>query len=158
MDPDQLVKPKQNKFNRFKSSSKIFLLTVPRRYFFWGSFVFFVSCVSHAFASVHCCLVVTCLERADLLAFLVMSIVFFVTFQCGILGQVWYFIVLFPDLCCLSYFIMVKVNTEKSMDKINVNSTFWIYCFTCEPILRDISPSSKAEVVSTCGGIPGNED
>ena len=27
----------------------------------------FVSCVSHAFASVHCCLVVTCLERADLL-------------------------------------------------------------------------------------------
>ena len=30
--------------------------------------MFFVSCVSHAFASVHCCLVVTCLERADLLA------------------------------------------------------------------------------------------
>ena len=28
----------------------------------------FVSCVSHAFASVHCCLVVTCLEKADLLA------------------------------------------------------------------------------------------
>ena len=28
----------------------------------------FVSCVFHAFASVHCCLVVTCLERADLLA------------------------------------------------------------------------------------------
>ena len=28
----------------------------------------FVSCVSHAFASVHCCLVVTCWERADLLA------------------------------------------------------------------------------------------
>ena len=29
---------------------------------------FFVSCVSHAFAFVHCCLVVTCWERADLLA------------------------------------------------------------------------------------------
>ena len=28
----------------------------------------FVSCVSHAFASVHCCLVVTYLARADLLA------------------------------------------------------------------------------------------
>ena len=27
-----------------------------------------VSCVSHAFASVQCCLVVTCWERADLLA------------------------------------------------------------------------------------------
>ena len=25
-------------------------------------------CVGHAFASVHCCLVVTCCERADLLA------------------------------------------------------------------------------------------
>ena len=29
---------------------------------------FFVSCVSHAFGSVHCCLMVTCWERADLLA------------------------------------------------------------------------------------------
>ena len=27
-----------------------------------------VSCVFHAFASVHCCLVVTCWERADFLA------------------------------------------------------------------------------------------
>ena len=30
--------------------------------------MFFVSCASHAFASVHCCRVVTCWERADLLA------------------------------------------------------------------------------------------
>ena len=44
------------------------LLTVPRRHFFCGSFVLFMSCVFHAFASVHCCLVVTCCERADLLA------------------------------------------------------------------------------------------
>ena len=44
------------------------LLTVPRRYFFCRSFVLFMSCVCHAFASVHCCLVVTCLERADILA------------------------------------------------------------------------------------------
>ena len=28
----------------------------------------------------------------------------FVTFPCGILGQVWYSIVLIPDLCRLSYF------------------------------------------------------
>ena len=28
----------------------------------------------------------------------------FVTFPCGILGQVWYLIVSFPDLCRLSYF------------------------------------------------------
>ena len=50
------------------NSSKIFLLTVPRRYFFCGPFVLSMSCVCHAFASVHCCLVVTCWERADLLA------------------------------------------------------------------------------------------
>ena len=29
----------------------------------------------------------------------------FVTFPCGILGQVWYLIVSFPYLCRLSYFI-----------------------------------------------------
>ena len=28
----------------------------------------------------------------------------FVTFPCGILGQVWYLIVLIPDLCHLSYY------------------------------------------------------
>ena len=52
----------------FLPSSKIFLLTVPRQYFFCGSFVLFMSCVCNAFTSVHCCLVVTCWERADLLA------------------------------------------------------------------------------------------
>ena len=31
-----------------------------RWYFFCGSFVLFMSCVYHAFVSVHCCLVVTC--------------------------------------------------------------------------------------------------
>ena len=51
----------------FNPSSKIFLLYVPMRCFFCGSFVLFMSCVRHTFASVHCCLVVTCLERADLL-------------------------------------------------------------------------------------------
>ena len=29
----------------------------------------------------------------------------FVTFPCGILGQVWYLIVLIPHLCHLSYFL-----------------------------------------------------
>ena len=55
-------------WNWFKPSGKIFLLTFPRRYFFCGSFVLFVSCVSHAFTSVHCCLVVTCCQRGDPLA------------------------------------------------------------------------------------------
>ena len=63
-----------------------------------------VSCVSHAFASIHCCLVVTCWERADLLALVGDVYCIFVTFPCGILGQVWYLIVSFPDLCRLSNF------------------------------------------------------
>ena len=65
--------------------------------------MFFVPCVSHAFASVHCCLVITCWERTDLLA-LVDFYCIFVTFQSGILGQVWYLIVSIPDLCLISYF------------------------------------------------------
>ena len=66
--------------------------------------MFFVSqCVSHAFASVHCCLLVTCWERADLLALAGIANCIFVTFPCGILGQVWYLIASFPDICHLSY-------------------------------------------------------
>ena len=63
-----------------------------------------MSCVSHAFASIHWCLVVTCWERADLLALVGDDYYIFVTYPCGILGQVWYLIVSFPDLCLLSYF------------------------------------------------------
>ena len=37
------------------------------------------------------------------LSFVMFSCVF-VSFPCGILGQLWYFIVLIPDLCHLSYF------------------------------------------------------
>ena len=49
-------------------------LSPPVKYFYWpqyffcGSFVLFMSCVCHAFMSVHCCLVVTWREMADLLA------------------------------------------------------------------------------------------
>ena len=63
-----------------------------------------VYCDCYAFASVHCCLVVTCLERADLLALVCDVYCGFVTFSCGIPGQVWHLIVSIPDLCNLSYF------------------------------------------------------
>ena len=54
----------------------------------------------HVLSSVHCSLVVTCWERADLLDLLyVMFYCVFVTFSCGVLGQVWRLIVLIPDLC-----------------------------------------------------------
>ena len=48
------------------------------------------------------CLFIAALERADLMA-LVVIFNCFVTFPCGILGQMWYLIVLIPDLCHLSY-------------------------------------------------------
>ena len=53
--------------------------------------------------SVYICLVITCWERADLLA-LVCGIQLWVChFPIGILGQVWYLIVSIPDLCtCLT--------------------------------------------------------
>ena len=68
-----------------------------------------VSCVSHAFASVHCCLVVTCLERADLLALVGNVYCILANFPYGILGQVWYLIVSFPDLCRLSCFLYIHI-------------------------------------------------
>ena len=47
----------------------------------------FVSYISHAFVSVHYCLVVTCWEKADLLALVGDVYCIFVIFPCGILGM-----------------------------------------------------------------------
>ena len=60
---------------------------------------------------VHCSLVVTSWESADLLALLayVMSYCVFVTFSCDVLGQVWCLIVLIPDL---SYFVQSRCQTK----------------------------------------------
>ena len=44
--------------NRFNPYSKIFLLTVPRRYYFCGSFMLFLLCVCYAFVRV--CLELPC--------------------------------------------------------------------------------------------------
>ena len=52
-----------------------------------------MSSVCHAFTSVHCCLVVTCKEKADLLALVCDVNCDFVTFSFGILEQVRYLIV-----------------------------------------------------------------
>ena len=65
----------------------------------------FMSCVFHAFASVHCCLMVTGKGLTSWLLFVMFNCAF-VTFPSGILCQVWYLIVSIPDLCCLSYFVV----------------------------------------------------
>ena len=55
-------------------------------------------------ASVYMCLVVTCWERADLLAVVCGVLPYVCHFPIGILGQVWYLIVSIPDLNTLTYF------------------------------------------------------
>ena len=77
--------------------------------------------VCHAFLSVHCSLVVTCWERADLLALLYVMFCFvFVTFPCGILGKVWYLIVSIPDLCLLTYFDQNFMKLDHIVEHHNV--------------------------------------
>ena len=61
--------------------------------------------VCPVFMSVHCCLVVTCKERADLFALLYLIFYcVFVTFPIGVLGQVWCLIVLIPDPPLVGFF------------------------------------------------------
>ena len=94
--------------NRFKPSSKIFLLTVQRRCFFCGSFMLFLSCfVMLSCTSVCWCLVVTCWERADLLTLVCDVKLWRCHFPIGILGQVWCLIVSIPDLCPLFYVVYI---------------------------------------------------
>ena len=90
----------------------------------------FVSCVSHSFASVHCCQVVSYWERADLLALVGGVYCIIVAFQCSILGQVWYLIVSFPDLCHFSYFqcsffILRQSVGSHSPIKCHLNNQSW---------------------------------
>ena len=93
--------------NRFKPSSKIFLLTVPRRCFFCGSFMFFLSCVCYAFVCV--CFYVPCghlLRKGWPLGSRLWCFLWVCYFPIGVLGQVWCLIVLISDLCPLSYFVV----------------------------------------------------
>ena len=64
--------------------------------------MFCVPCVSHAFVSDHCCLVVTCWERADLFALVGDVYCIFDYFPMWYPGSG---VVLFPDLHRLSYII-----------------------------------------------------
>ena len=59
-------------------------------------------------ASVYMCIVVTCWERAGLLALVCGVLLWVFHFPIGILGQVWYLFVSIPDLCALTYFVEVS--------------------------------------------------
>ena len=117
-------------WNGFKPSSKIFLLTVPRWYFFCESFALFMYCVCHAYESVHCCLVVTCWERADLLALVCDFNCVFCHFLMWYHGQVWYLIVMISDFCHLSNFkefgcCKIKWNTKSQRITLVLGCSKW---------------------------------
>ena len=73
--------------NMFKPSSICFTGRYKAAFLLW---ILFVICVSsHNVLSVPCSLVITCGERADLLALLyAMFSCVFTTFPCGVLGRV----------------------------------------------------------------------
>ena len=72
--------------------------------------------VCHAYLSVHCSPVVTCSERASLLACMYVKFCcVFVTFPCGTLGQVWYLIVSIPNLCLLTYFHSATQSVQSAL-------------------------------------------
>ena len=45
----------------------------------------------------------------------------FVTFSCGVLGQVWYLVVSIPDICLLTYFgvLQVELGVSESLNKFD---------------------------------------
>ena len=84
-------------------------------------------------ASVYMCFVVTCWERADLLALVCGVLLSVCTFPIGIQGQVWYLIVSIPDLYTLTnfyyFFNIVLYNNSKGLHvlyNISRGLHFWL--------------------------------
>ena len=129
-----------------------FLLTAPRRY---SSFVDHLCYLCLVFVMLWCLFIATLRSPAGkglaswllfvmFIVFLLLSHVVswvrfvmpncdFATFPCGILGQVWYLIVLIPDLCRLSYFEYPQPdfwlkNTKKSFSitHSNLEACYWL--------------------------------
>ena len=71
------------------------------------------------------CLVVTCWERADILALVCGVQLSVCHFPIGILGRVWYLIVSIPDLCTLTYFkenfaSLIQNAKQESQKEVNL--------------------------------------
>ena len=83
------------------------------------SFFFCLAFAMPLCASFKMCLVITCWERADLLALVCGVLLWVCHFPIGILGQVWYLIVLIPDLCTLTYLdILITTGNVNLGDKL----------------------------------------
>ena len=102
--------------NMFKPSSNYFTDRLKAVLLLWILFVICVS-LSYTILSVTCSLVITCWERADLLALLcVMFSCVFVTSPYSVLGQVWYLILSIPDRCLLRYFQYANAYTTENKE------------------------------------------
>ena len=80
---------------------------------------------------------------------LVMFIVFIFTFPCGILDQVWYLIVSFPDLCPLSYFLTYALHHHKKQ-----NHLFELTCYNKTKIMTHGSHSFRVKDWSQASSSP----
>ena len=115
--------------NRFKHSSKIFLLTVPRRYFFCGSFIFFCFVFAmHLYARLFICALLSpaAKELTSWISFVV-SYCELVTFplvslvRCG--TWLYQFLILAPLLTLMSkVFFQFKSNNDIFYNTILVRS------------------------------------
>ena len=83
----------------------------------------FMSCVCHVFVSGHCCLVVTCWERADPLALVCDVQLLFCHFSMWYPGSGVVFDCIDPDLCCNSY-LYLGPSTHQLESNINFRLEF----------------------------------
>ena len=114
-------------WNRFQPSSKIFLLTVPRRSFFCGSFMVFLSCFCYAVVRV--CLLMPCGQLTSWLLF-VMSKCEVVTFplvswiRCG--TWLYQFLIFAPLLTLRLLFRLITCDFWLvTLDYFGANQTQW---------------------------------
>ena len=142
---------------------KIVFLTVPRRYFFFRSLVgFCVVCFSCFFVR----LLLSCghlLGKGWPLGSCWWCLLYFVTFPCGILGQVWYLIVSFPDLCHLSYFynlwglLILKLTHRHFLMTLSCN--MYIFQVDVSDIFDIVAFAPKNESqLANMTGLLGNND
>ena len=117
---------KLNNFQSLKHSSKVLYWPFQGSTSFVDILCFF--CLVFAMplcASICMCLVVTCWERANLLALICGVYLWVFHFPIGILGQVWYLIVSIPDICTLTLNCLWNYNFDSEM------FTFWTGAKMC---------------------------
>ena len=109
-------------WNWFKPSRKVFYWPFQGGTYFVDLLCFFVlSCVFYVFVRV--CLYVLCghlLGKGWPLGSCLWCLLWVCHFPIGILGQVWYLIVLIPDLCTLTYYGTAFRTTMSEMGNLSV--------------------------------------